>query len=54
MMKEEGDIRDVRRQGERNRGKQCALISKEKEKRDREQKERAIWMHRSRAFTGLH
>lgn len=51
MMKEEGDIRDVRRQGERK--KKCALTSKERETRDREQKERSIWMHRSRAFTVL-
>lgn len=45
-MKEEGGIRDVRRQRER---KQWKLISKERETRDGEQKERTIWMHRSRA-----
>ena len=42
--KEGGGVRDVRRQREReNNG----------EKRAGELKERTIWMHRSRAFTGL-
>lgn len=47
-MKEEGDVRDVRRQGERDKKTTWTDI-----KIKGEQKERTIWMHRSRPFTGL-